>query len=712
MGISLLAKGYLSCASDPCTSLYLHPYRTTRQTAYKRGGITPSTTENFRTLTPRLPVSCEATMPQNFDGITWGIVGVENFLRKYMTPLTDETSMVEDIQTRTAILLDRVKQDIKNETTEDTKTLRPSLVAYLAELVSKFRNKPISIRAPGRRRRRRRLYKPDITVSRPRITFEPTQWAHAGTVVELKYKTDIFEDADSDINDWDTDRLEILVHLTGSARSLLQFFRSCHVYVVTPSIFNWLEEQSVFPTFFLRLYNPPGSYYMDGEDDTIRDPTAEEKLKLYAALCRHGFYAERYPTFEEATKYTRCIKAARFDFEDGKRVSKVDAWRPIYRRPELDFYDAIGAHCEKNNIDAEKEGLAQCRGGVDLAVEGASLRWNPVLHATRSTKSSDPTLERRHTRTLLTLVGTPLNSFESTKSLAEALRNAVRHHRIASDAGVLHRDVSEGNVLFEEVSDADGNLKGFLVDWDYAEFTPAGLDTFHARFLERVEQSTLYQSVDKSLKDFTGTPPFVAIKMIQNTDEDIAEEETLHAAEHDLESVYWLLIWMILRHTHHGRREGDIACSKLFDDNRKVVWFYRRQFTQSGPLFRLAEDLVRQVKLQNPSYYSEVPVQKMTHAKVLETFETHLKAADWPTNDPGLPFRLPRIHPDKQEKAESLHRFGLDKQSQRSARESAKRSRESDDGGYEGSPTVASASSDTTAVASDGSRKARRVRLS
>jgi pyruvate-formate lyase len=68
-------------------------------------------------------------MPQKFDGITWGIVGVEDFLHKYMTPLTDETSMVEDIQTRTATLLDRVKQDIKNETTEDTKTLRPPLVS-------------------------------------------------------------------------------------------------------------------------------------------------------------------------------------------------------------------------------------------------------------------------------------------------------------------------------------------------------------------------------------------------------------------------------------------------------------------------------------------------------------------------------------------------------------------------------------------------------
>ncbi|KAJ7903803.1 hypothetical protein B0H14DRAFT_3680855 [Mycena olivaceomarginata] len=81
-------------------------------------------TQHYREL-PNVDteIVCEATMPQKFDGITWGIIGVEDFLRKYMTPLTDETSMVEDIQTRTATLLDRVKQDIKTETTEDTKTM-------------------------------------------------------------------------------------------------------------------------------------------------------------------------------------------------------------------------------------------------------------------------------------------------------------------------------------------------------------------------------------------------------------------------------------------------------------------------------------------------------------------------------------------------------------------------------------------------------------
>jgi hypothetical protein len=129
-----------------------------------------------------------------------------------------------------------------------------------------------------------------------------------------------------------------------------------------------------------------------------------------------------------------------------------------------------------------------------------------------------------------------------------------------------------------------------------------------------------------------GTLPFVAIKMIQNMDENVAKKETLHAAEHDLESVYWLLIWMILRHTDHGPKEGDMACSNLFDTTRigsKVVWCYRRQFTQSGPLFRLAEDLAQQVYDQNPPGRAKIPAMQLTHAKVLETFETHLRADDW-----------------------------------------------------------------------------------
>ncbi|KAJ7208016.1 hypothetical protein GGX14DRAFT_567315 [Mycena pura] len=76
----------------------------------------------------------------------------------------------------------------------------------------------------------------------------------------------------------------------------------------------------------------------------------------------------------------------------------------------------------------------------------------------------------------------------------------------------------------------------------------------------------------------------------------------------------------------------------------------------------------------------------MTHAKVLETFETYLKAADWPTNDPALPFELPSIRSEKQEKAESLHQLAPPVGDEEEA-----------------SPTVASASSLGTTAVSSGS---------
>ncbi|KAJ7186302.1 hypothetical protein GGX14DRAFT_374842 [Mycena pura] len=599
---------------------------------------------------------------------------------------------------------------------------------------------------------------PDITISRPGlpVDLKLIGWAHAGTVIELKWTTDIF-DAEG-IHDSKRSR-DALVQLAKSARSLLMASGGCHVYVVAcfnkgmarilrfdragfrvTHPFDWLDETStVFPTFFYRLYNPAGHpSRMDGDDYTIRPPTVAEKKLMYHALCKHEDYARRYTTLKKATEHSRCITAVRFVTEDNKRVPKLvdcftigsdisymdglfgratrvyrvilkedfekekptiyalkDAWRQTCRRPELDFYDAIAAHCKASQIDMDKEGMAQCHGSIDLSADDVppGATWKPALHLTRSSKGG-PELERRHTRTLLTPVGTPLKFFTSTKSLAMALYRVVWHHRIAYDAGVIHRDISDGNVLFGGT--VEGTREAFLVDWDYAEFTEDGLRLFHKAFPEREEQTRLYQSIDKSLKDLTGTLPFVAIKIIQNM---VAEKETLHAAEHDLESVYWLLIWMILRHTHHGRREGDMACSKLFDENRKVEWFHTPQFTPTEPLFRLATDLGRHVKRQNPAYDSEVPAVQMTHAKVLETFDTYLKAADWPTNDPALPFGLPSIRSDKQEKAESLHQLAV----KGASRAPAKRNFPWGDDD-EASPTVASASSLCTTAVSSGSK--------
>jgi hypothetical protein len=177
-------------------------------------------------------------------------------------------------------------------------------------------------------------------------------------------------------------------------------------------------------------------------------------------------------------------------------------------------------------------------------------------------------------------------------------------------------------------------------------------------------------------------------------DENVTKE-TLHAAEHDLESVYWLLVWMILRYTLHGRKEGDKACSNLFDTPRidsKVSWIQQEEHFPSaeGPVFRLAEELSRRVWDQNrPSWLG---AETLTHTKVLEIFERHLEADDWPTDNAARPFRLPSDNPIK----ESLQRQVV-------KRESAKRSHPSYDDDDEAFPPDASTSSHGTTAVSSGS---------
>ncbi|KAK7021232.1 hypothetical protein R3P38DRAFT_2965888 [Favolaschia claudopus] len=414
-------------------------------------------------------------------------------------------------------------------------------------------------------------------------------------------------------------------------------------------------------------------------DDTISTPTQREKNDMYSRLCGNAFYNQRYQNAEEATEKSLWITVAVNRIVDGKKMSQVvrsftlgeplfvvnsslgratrvyrvileddqsesgptvfalkDTWRQTRRRPEVDFYDTIAKYCEKKGIDIDKEGMVRCHGSLDLADEGQD--WDSSLHVTCD--AAEQGLERRHTRLLLTPVGGPLNEFKSTKALAKALSVAVRHLQIASDAGVMHRDVSEGNLLLQEVPDEHGEQKAFLLDWDYAEFTPEGLKFFKTEFEPRAKKST-YTEIKKSLKDFTGTLPFIAIGVL---------ERNAHTKHHDLESIYWLLIWMMLRHTAHTERDGPLACNALFgqwtDDARSTIkrGHLDKPFGYpKGPLLNLLDDLARQVNNQNPSLRFRDFPKHMTHEEALATFATHLASDGWPPADKAIEFSAPEL---------------------------------------------------------------------
>ncbi|KAJ7729668.1 hypothetical protein DFH07DRAFT_930040 [Mycena maculata] len=690
-----------------------------------------------------------------------GIVPADDFLQKYLPRSRAEASRSEasrgEANRSEASRIDRIVTNASpqlaaaGEKVSTATDISAPLIEYLEKVVSDFdeQSRPlihdthkVVFPSVDDESTKQGYTKPDITVTQPGMKKAPTkwQWAYAGTVIELKHITDVFDDHD-ELNKSLASR-KALVQLAKSARSLLMASGSCHVYVVSvfdkswarifrfdhsgfraTAEFNWITSTTIFPTFFYRLYNPPDRKgHIWGADDTVSVPTANEKTKMYKALRKNRFYVGLYPALKDATENSLWIKAVRFSvapdgtrgtpqivkcftigpllwnagglFSRATRVFRVlieedidhdtptvyalkDAWRQECRRPEIDFYDVIAKYC------------ADPDNGVDP-----------------SEVVSD-TFERCHMRSLLTPVGAPLNGFKSTKSLAHAIQSAIMHHEIAFNAGVIHRDVSEGNVLFEEVVVSGKQPQGFLLDWDYAEFTEAGLKAYQKWFPERAAADRLYTSIDKSLKDMTGTLPFMAIAIIGNF--------ATHGPHHDLESFYWLLVWMILRHTNHTHSEGSMACSNLFDHSGNSGIAMKRGWLQdrtpigdkTSALFKLVDKLRKQVRHQNPGNddpvdsddsSDEQKVVHLTHGRVLDQFTKRMESDKWPkTDDPALDFVLPKALDQTENRAPSLLKNTLEQQA-RATGSAAKRRREED------SPAIASASSEgTTAAASIGS---------
>ncbi|KAJ6512148.1 hypothetical protein C8R47DRAFT_1002656 [Mycena vitilis] len=571
-----------------------------------------------------------------------GEMPVEEFFKTYLPGTeTGDCDTIDGIVKKAASKLATAAVEARTASLEND--YAPALIEYLTAAVSNFPKdtKPefcdtSSVHFPPIDPEDHRT-SPDITATRPgrKIPSKPRgwRWSDAGTVLELKLKTDIFRpDGEIDVSD---KALDALVQIAKSARSLLASgFRFVFVVAViktkarvfrfdraghrSTEAFDWTKPNgNVIPRLFWRLYNPKRAddqlARIYGEDETITIPTPDDKERMYQAwLTTSSYKAGNHLSLKDATEHSRWAKARKGDedvncftvgpplsqsdglFSRATRVDRVmidgdstptvyalkDAWRQLCRRPEKDYYDVIGMYCSE--LDPPPAGMAQCLGSVEI--DG----HNTIL-------GDDPQRQRCHTRSLLTPVGIPLKHFPSSKKLVLALAAAVRHHKIALEAGVMQRDVSEGNVLFDELT-----MEGFLVDYDYAEFTEQGEANFEDWFSARANSAN-YATIDKSMKDLTGTYPFLAIELLEKTD-------TAHTLSHDLESFYWLLTWVILRYTAHTHPAQTLACHELFDVmQRQAAPMKRGWVSKSTPLdpksrlALLANGMRHLVYRQNPT---------------------------------------------------------------------------------------------------------------
>ncbi|KAM3552429.1 hypothetical protein ARSEF4850_007390 [Beauveria asiatica] len=129
--------------------------------------------------------------------------------------------------------------------------------------------------------------------------------------------------------------------------------------------------------------------------------------------------------------------------------------------------------------------------------------------------------------------GRVINDFSTIRELLEALRDAIRAHRSLYLKGrILHRDISSNNIIITSPEQADG-FKGMLIDLDLAKERDSG---------------------PSGARHQTGTVQFMAIEVLRGVD---------HTYRHDLESFFYVLIWMCARcawdEVKPFRKEGETA---------------------------------------------------------------------------------------------------------------------------------------------------------
>ncbi|KAI1271423.1 serine/threonine-protein kinase Sgk2 [Xylaria sp. FL0933] len=150
----------------------------------------------------------------------------------------------------------------------------------------------------------------------------------------------------------------------------------------------------------------------------------------------------------------------------------------------------------------------------ELSNQFSSDTTKPSSHSTIESLWED----RIYSCLVISPAGRIISDFISIKELLESMRDAIKAHQsLYTLGGILHRDISSNNIIITEPEAADG-FKGMLIDLDLAK--------------------QINSSSPSGARQQTGTVQFMAVEVLRLAS---------HTYRHDLESFFYVLLWMCAR---------------------------------------------------------------------------------------------------------------------------------------------------------------------
>ncbi|KAJ3542783.1 hypothetical protein NM688_g5937 [Phlebia brevispora] len=230
--------------------------------------------------------------------------------------------------------------------------------------------------------------------------------------------------------------------------------------------------------------------------------------------------------------------------EGAVKVMKT-AWRSNRRMPEAQIYKAL----QEQQTYRCHPCVAKFDIGGDVNFLDERTISVSALRATGSDETQGSEDKILH-RLLLSPVGRPIWEYESEEMLIRGIKAAVQGHRYLHEHGILHRDVSAGNVLL--ATHAESESAGFITDLDYARLSD---DSPPAKSVREVPHGG----------HITGTYQFMSIRILELMTWHARKPgvEIFNELRDDLESFVWVFCYAIMRH-HVLHRPNDVEAQKRF----------------------------------------------------------------------------------------------------------------------------------------------------